>query len=176
MIRRVFKNLLKKLTTENKKFNEFLEKYNLPKAYFAVNRKAITKGILVGLFWAFIPMPMQMAGVMATTPFIKFNVPIALATVWLSNPITYPFMFYIEYKVGNFLLGKEEIKNIELTTQWFSQHWSDIALSMYVGAAFFSTIVAYLIYLLINRLWVHSVRKEKREKRDKKAKKSQPSL
>ena len=169
MIRKIFKNILKKLTTENKKFNDILNKYSLPKAYFAVNRKAVTKGILVGLFWGFIPMPMQMAGVMATTPFLKFNVPIALATVWLSNPITYPFMFYMEYKVGNLLLGKEGLKNIELTMEWFTQHWSDIALSLYVGAAFFSTVVSYLIYLLLNRLWVHSVKKAQKEKEENRA-------
>ena len=155
----------KKVGKNTKKFNDFLEKYHLPKAYFAINRRAVTRGLLVGLFWGFIPMPMQMGGVILTTPLFKFNVPIALATVWLSNPITYPFMFYMEYVTGNFLLGKEGLDNVELTMDWFSNHWSDIALSMYVGAAFYSTVVAYLIYLFVNWLWVRSVRREKRDKK-----------
>ena len=159
MIRAFFK----KIGKNTKKFNEILEKYHLPKAYFALHRRAVTRGVLVGLFWGFIPMPMQMGGVLLTTPFLKFNVPIALATVWLSNPITYPFMFYMEYITGNFLLGKEGLKDVELTMEWFSNHWSDIAISMYVGAAFYSTVVAYLIYLLLNWLWVLSVRKQRKK-------------
>jgi len=164
MIRKYFR----KKASEKGKLDTFLDKYNLPRAYFNINRKMITKGVLVGLFWGFIPMPMQMAGVMATTPFFKFNVPIGLATVWLSNPITYPPLWYLEYTTGNLMLGRENINNIELTMQWFSDHWDDIVVPLYVGTAFYSTVVAYLIYLLLNWLWIRSVKEEKCEKKKNK--------
>ena len=163
MIREFFK----KISTNNPKFNEFLDKYKLPKAYFAINRRAVTKGLLVGLFWGFIPMPFQMLGVLATTPFMKFNVPIALATVWLSNPITYPPLWYLEYLTGNLILGKDGIDNIELTMQWFKEHWNDIVVPLYVGTAFYSTVVAYLIYLLANWLWIKSVNKANKKRNNK---------
>jgi len=157
----MIRDFFKKFTTNNPKFNAFLEKYNLPKVYFATNRKAVTKGLLVGLFWGFIPMPFQMAGVIATTPLMRFNVPIALATVWLSNPITYPPLWYLEYWTGNLILGRDGISDIQLTMQWFQEHWDDIVVPLYVGAAFYSTVVSFLIYLLVNWLWVKSVHKEK---------------
>ncbi len=157
MIRQFFK----KITKNSSRFNEFLEKYNLPKPYFATTRKAVTRGILVGLFWGFIPMPMQMGGVILTTPLFTFNVPIALATVWLSNPITYPPLWYLEYLTGNLILGKEGIDNIELSMHWFQTHWDDIVVPLYVGAAFYSTVVSFLIYLLLNWLWKRSVEKER---------------
>ena len=157
MIREFFK----KITTNNPKFNQFLNKYKLPKAYFAINRRAVTKGLLVGLFWGFIPMPFQMLGVIATTLIMRFNVPIALATVWLSNPITYPPLWYLEYWTGNLILGRDGISDIQLTMQWFQEHWDDIVVPLYVGAAFYSTVVSFLIYLLVNWLWVKSVHKEK---------------
>jgi len=160
MIREFFK----KISTNNPKFNEFLDKYNLPKAYFAINRRAVTKGLLVGLFWGFIPMPFQMAGVIATTPLMRFNVPIGLATVWLSNPITYPPLWYLEYLTGNLILGRDGISDIQLTMQWFQEHWDDIVVPLYVGTAFYSTVVSYLIYLFVNWLWVKSVHKEKNRK------------
>jgi len=160
MIREFFK----KISTNNPKFNEFLDKYNLPKAYFATNRRAVTKGLLVGLFWGFIPMPFQMAGVIATTPLMRFNVPIGLATVWLSNPITYPPLWYLEYLTGNLILGRDGISDIQLTMQWFQEHWDDIVVPLYVGTAFYSTVVSYLIYLFVNWLWVKSVHKEKNRK------------
>ncbi len=163
MIRQFFKKNSKK----SSKFDDFLEKYNLPKAYFATTRRAISRGLLVGLFWGFIPMPMQMGGVILTTPFFKFNVPIALATVWLSNPITYPPLWYLEYLTGNFILGREGLSNIQLTMEWFQNHWDDIVIPLYVGTAFYSTVVSYLIYLLVNWLWKRSVHKERKIKKAK---------
>jgi len=160
MIRQFFK----KISTNNPKFNDFLDKYNLPKAYFAINRRAVTKGLLVGLFWGFIPMPFQMLGVILTTPLMRFNVIIGLATVWLSNPVTYPPLWYLEYKTGNFILGKTGIDNIELTMHWFQTHWNDIIVPLYVGTAFYSTIVSFLIYLLVNWLWIKSVHKENKKR------------
>ena len=158
MIRKFFK----KRGKNSSKFNKILQKYNLPREYFATTRKAISRGLLVGLFWGFIPMPFQMGGVLLTTPLFKFNVPLALATVWLSNPFTYPPLWYAEYLVGNLILGRDGLDNIELTMDWFQNHWDDIVLPLYVGTAFFSIVVSYLIYLLVNWLWKRSVHKERR--------------
>ena len=164
MIRQFFR----KIATHKDRFDHILDKYKLPRAYFNFNRKMVTRGVLVGLFWGFIPMPMQMAGVMLTTPFFRFNVPIALATVWLSNPLTYPPLWYLEYATGNLLLGREGLDNIELTMAWFQNHWDDFVLPLYVGTAFYSTIVAYLIYLLLNWLWKRSAMIEWRDRKCKK--------
>jgi len=160
MIREYFR----KKASGKGKVDTFLDKYNLPRAYFNVNRKMVTRGILVGLFWAFIPMPMQMLAVVVCTPFIRFNVPLAIAMVWLSNPFTMPPMYYMEYLTGNFILGKEGLPDIVLTLDWFSDNISDIFLPLYVGAAFYSIVVSFLIYLFVNWLWIRSVIKEKSEK------------
>jgi uncharacterized protein (DUF2062 family) len=167
MIRKVFK----KKSSKSNKLDTFLEKYNLPKAYMAVNRRMITRGVAVGLFWGFIPMPMQMLAVMATTPLVRFNVPIAISMVWLSNPITMPPMYYMEYLTGNFLLGREGLDNIELTMAWFTEHFDDILVPLYVGTAFYSVVVTGIIYVALNRLWVNSVNIEKEERRRKRKQK-----
>jgi uncharacterized protein (DUF2062 family) len=159
MIRKLFKK--KKTGGEKSKIDLFLEKYNLPKDYLGINRRSVTRGVGIGLFWGFIPMPMQMAAVLATTPFIRFNVPIAISMVWLSNPFTMPPMYYMEYLTGNFLLGKEGISDIEMTLAWFKANIGDIFIPLYVGTAFYSIVVSGLIYLLLNKLWILSVRKEK---------------
>ena len=156
MIRKIFKN-----KETNSKLKHFIEKYKIPREYLSINRKSISRGILIGLFWGFIPMPMQMLAVLAVTPFIKFNVPIAISMVWLSNPITMPFMYYMEYQTGNFLLGREGIDTIELTLDWFSQNWDNIIVPLYVGTIPYSLLVSSFIYYLINLLWINSVKKER---------------
>ncbi len=162
MIRKILKN-----RETNSKLKHFIEKYKIPREYLSINRKSISRGILIGLFWGFIPMPMQMLAVLAVTPFIRFNVPIAISMVWLSNPITMPFMYYMEYKTGIFLLGTEGLNNIELTLDWFSQNWDTIIVPLYVGTVPYSTLVSLIIYYIINILWINSVKKERIKKSKK---------
>ena len=161
MIRKALKKPKSKTAS---KIDAFLGKYHLPKGYFGTNRRSMTRGIAIGWFWGSIPMPMQMAGVMAITPFMKFNVPIAIAVVWLSNPFTYPVIFYGEYLIGNLLLGRESIEGITLTMQWFHAHWGQIATSLYLGALFVATVVNVGVYALVNWLWIRSVTFEKHHK------------
>jgi len=156
MIRKIFKK-----KKDNGKIKAFIQKYKIPREYLSINRKSISRGVLIGLFWGFIPMPMQMLAVLAVTPFIKFNVPIAISMVWLSNPITMPFMYYMEYQTGNFLLGNESLENIDLTLDWFSNNWNKILIPLYVGTIPYAVGVSSFIYFTINKLWIDSVKKEK---------------
>ena len=169
----MIRKILKKKKT-NGKIKDFIRKYKIPREYLSINRKSIARGVLIGLFWGFIPMPMQMLAVLSVTPFIRFNVPIAISMVWLSNPITMPFMYYMEYQTGNFLLGNEGLENIELTLDWFSNNWNKILTPLYVGTIPYSLGVSTLLYFLINKLWIDSVKKEKyfRKKRFLKSKTS----
>jgi uncharacterized protein (DUF2062 family) len=159
MIRKIFR---KKRT--NGKIDQFIKKYKIPREYLSVNRKSITRGIFIGLFWGFIPMPMQMLAVLSMTPFFRFNVPIAISMVWLSNPLTMPFMYYMEYQTGNLILGRDGLENIELTLTWFSENWDNILVPLYIGTIPYSVFVSALIYLILNRLWIISVKRERPHK------------
>ena len=88
-----------------KVFARFLEDPNL----FHMNRRSVSNAFLVGLFWAMIPMPFQMVPATITALLIRgINWPIAVALVWVSNPITMPPMFYFNYLVGTWILGEPE--------------------------------------------------------------------
>ena len=166
MIRKTFKS-----AAGSSKFDAFIKKYKIPREYLAINRKSVTRGLLIGLFWGFIPMPMQMLAVLAVTPFVKFNVPIAFSMVWLSNPVTMPFMYYMEYKTGNFLLGKSGLENVELTLSWFQNHWDDIVVPLYVGTVPYSVGVSILVFFIVNWLWIASVKRHKQQRFKKSMKK-----
>ena len=154
MIRKTFKNL-----SAHEKLKAFTDKYKIPIEYLSANRKMVSRAVFIGLFIAFIPMPMQMLAVVAFIPFTRFNVPIALAMCWLSNPFTMPFMYYIEYLTGSFFLGMETT-DVELTLDWFAQNIGNIFIPLYVGTAFYSITFSSLAYYLVNHLWRSSVRKD----------------
>ena len=155
----------RKLASKKDKFDHLLEKHKIPREYFNINRKMVTNGILIGLFFALIPMPFQMLAVLAVTPFIRFNIIIAFAMVWLSNPLTMPFMYYIEYLTGNFILGTEPIESISLTIDWFKENIDDIFIPLYLGAILYMITLPSLFYFLSNYFWIKSVKKEKSKKR-----------
>ncbi len=169
MIRRTLKK-----TTQHKKLNEFIKKYKIPKEYLSGNRKMISRGVLVGLFIAFIPMPMQMAAVLLFMPFFRFNVPVALAMCWLSNPLTMPPMYYMEYLTGSFLLGIKP-EPVEMTLEWFSNNLDDIFIPLYFGTAIYSVFGSLTAYWIVNFLWEKSVHKEKKKKKKSKKKTNEES-
>jgi uncharacterized protein (DUF2062 family) len=70
----------------------------------------------------------------------------------------------MEYLTGNFILGREGVGSVQMTVEWFKENLGDIFVPLYVGTAFYSIVVSFLIYLLINRLWITSVKQEKMEK------------
>ena len=156
MIRKTLKK-----TSSHKKLREFIKKYKIPPEYLSTNRKMISRGVLIGLFIAFIPMPMQMAAVLLFVPFVRFNVPIALAMCWLSNPITMPPMYYMEYLTGSFLLGIEP-EPVEMTLEWFKNNLDNIFIPLYFGTAMYSIFGSLTAYFLVNFLWKNSVEKERK--------------
>ncbi len=155
----VRKNLKK--ISKSEKLKEFIKKYKVPPEYLSTNRKMVSKAVFIGLFIAFIPMPMQMLLVLAMMPFFKFNVPIALAMCWLSNPFTMPPMYYMEYLTGSFFLGSEALE-VKMTLDWFSNNLDDIFIDLYTGAFFYSVVGSFSGYWLVNHFWKGSVERDKK--------------
>ncbi len=155
MIRKTLKK-----TSKSEKLKAFIKKSKVPPEFLSTNRRMVSRGVLLGIFIAFIPMPMQMAAVLLFMPFFRFNVPIAIAMCWLSNPFTMPPMYYIEYLTGSFFLGTK-IENVEMSLSWFSDNFNNIFIPLYTGTLFYSVVGSLLAYWAVNYFWKSSVHKEK---------------
>lgn len=70
-----------------------------------LNRRSFAGALAVGLFVAFIPLPTQMIIAAALAILFRVNLAISVATVWITNPITMPPMFYAAYWVGSWILN-----------------------------------------------------------------------
>ena len=66
-------------------------------------RDTVATGLAIGLFFAVMPVPLQMifAGVIAMR--FRSNVPIAMASCWLSNPVTNVPIWAFQLFLGNWL-------------------------------------------------------------------------
>lgn len=151
-----------KNSNNNEKIQSFLKKYNVPQEFTSTSRKMISRGSAIGIFIAMIPMPLQMVAVLFFTPFIRFNVPIAIIMCWITNPFTMPFIYYIEYLTGSFILGIETMP-VSLSIEWFQENIKQILIPLYFGALIYSVILSALIYYLITHLWISSVNKDRKK-------------
>ena len=85
-----------------------------PKAWFAkiisadsirFTETPVARGMAVGMFWAFVPMPFQMAPAFFFCWLARANIPVAMVCVWISNPFTYLPIFSAQYQIGAWLFG-----------------------------------------------------------------------
>lgn len=162
MIRKIFKK-----QKPNKKIAALIDKYKIPKSYLSVRRKTVANAFMIGMFFAMIPMPMQMLAVVFCVPFITFNVPLSLSIVWINNPFTMPFIFYGEYLLGNLLLNRDGVTEVKLTLTWFQNNFDAIFVPLYFGALVAGVVLGFVSRYLVLHLWKRSVYKERRDKRVK---------
>ena len=160
MIRRLFKR-----SRLHEKYSTVIAKYKIPRAFLSINRHSVAKGVLVGLFIAFIPMPAQMVVIVLLQPLFRFNLPLAIAMVWITNPLTMPFIYFVEYKTGALLLNIHDLPPVSLHLAWFEAHFDDIVLPLYAGAFFYSALLSSTGYYAVQRLWIQSVRRHRRARR-----------
>lgn len=139
---------------------------------FHLNRYSVSMAFLIGIFLAFFPAPGQMvvAGLIAF--WVRCNLPITIALVWITNPLTIPPIFFATYKLGTWLLDTPAPDiNASFTWEWISSQigriWKPLLMGSLCAGSFFS-ITGYVAVKLIWRgyvvyQWQH--RKEKRAKR-----------
>ncbi|WP_428604623.1 DUF2062 domain-containing protein [Sedimenticola sp.] len=153
------KHLIKRFTPNHetirnhkhlKVFGQLLHDPNL----WHMNRRSVAGAFAVGLFWAFIPMPFQMVAAAATAIPTRVNMPISVALVWITNPLTMPPLFYFTYLVGTWILGTP-VKNgdFEPTMEWLSHSMGSIWEPLYLGSLVCALIAALIGYLSIRGLW-----------------------
>lgn len=62
-------------------------------------------GVGMGLFWAMMPIPFQMIPAGISAFFMRVNIPATITSVWVTNPISWPFILFWQYQLGSSLLG-----------------------------------------------------------------------
>lgn len=160
MIREFFK---KKNHLLQEKHRDVFDKYHISREFLFFNRKTVLRAIFIGMFIAFIPMPFQMLAIILISLLFHFNVPIGIFLVWITNPLTMPFIYYAEYQVGNFIIMNDGVLDVELSMEWFTDNFQNIFIPLYVGALSFSLLFSTLSYILVFYWWKHSVLESRRK-------------
>ena len=74
-------------------------------------RQRFASGMALGAFFALMPpLPFQMLGAGIIAYITRVNVPAAMTGTWISNPFTTPFIVYLQYRLGCFMMGRDPIQ------------------------------------------------------------------
>ncbi len=126
-----------------------------------LNRTSVSGAFSVGLFWTFVPIPFQMVTAAASAIWLRVNLPISVALVWISNPLTMPALFYFCYRVGMWILGRPPREGIqfEASIQWLFSEVGTIWFPMLIGGIVVGSLAALFANLVIRGLWrLHLIR------------------
>lgn len=119
-----------------------------------LNRRSVSGAVAVGVFWAFVPMPFQMVAAAACAIWLRVNLPISVALVWITNPLTMPPVWYATYRLGAWLLGLPR-QNIpfELTVPNLVSRLQDIWQPLYLGSLVAGAVLSLLGFVLVRLAW-----------------------
>lgn len=96
----------------------------------------------------------------------RVNLPISVALVWASNPLTMPLMFYSSYKMGCLLLRQPvQPLEFEFTWLWLKSVFGTVATPVLLGTLVMAILSALCGYILIRIIWgINAARKWQKRK------------
>jgi len=156
-------------TVRNHRHLQFLGRFLHEPNLWHLNRRSASGAFAVGLFCAFIPIPFQMIPAAALAILFRVNLPISIALVWVTNPITMPPVFYFCYKVGAWVLGlPHQPWTFEPSLEWLLHGMGALWKPFLLGCSLMGVLSAATGFLLIRGLWrLHVVRHNQRKKTER---------
>ena len=137
-----------------------------------LHRRSVAGACFIGCFCAFLPLPMHMlfAGTLAILT--RSNLPISLALVWITNPITIPPLFFFAYKLGAWLLHTElKVSTVQLDLAWLKEEFAQIWRPLLLGSLLCGWVTGVTAFVLVHIVWRIDVayrwRKRRRERQSR---------
>lgn len=133
-----------------------------------LHRRSVAGAAFIGLFCAFVPVPFQMLIAAALAIVSRCNLPLSVALVWISNPITMPPMFYFTYRLGAWLLNMDvRVHSIELSWEWLTANLAHIGYPLIFGSLLCGWVAGVTGYVLVRVTWRLHVISRWRERKER---------
>lgn len=135
---------------------------------WCLNRRSASGAFALGLFMAFVPLPSQMIMSAGLAIVLSVNLPLSVALVWVSNPVTMPILFYFCYKVGARIMHIPSKQfHFELSWDFLLNQMSTIGPPFLLGCLICGTVCALIGYFGIRGLWRYSVVRSWQQRRSR---------
>lgn len=136
-----------------------------------IHRHNTAKAFAIGLFWMSIPVPSQMFMAAISAIIWRANLPVSVALVWISNPLTMPPIFYFNYVIGTLILGTntENSLGFEMSLDWLLNTLGELWLPLFLGSFVVGMALAIISYFGLLLFWkINVISRWKNRKLNKK--------
>ncbi len=124
-----------------------------------LTRYSVAHAFSLGLFCAFIPVPFQMVIAAGAAILFRANLLLSVALVWITNPLTMPFLFGFSYYVGTLFFPENTQEfQFELSWQWLETSLGAIWQPFLLGCFICGIVSAVIGHAAIRIFWrIHVV-------------------
>ncbi|MGD9842178.1 MAG: DUF2062 domain-containing protein [Steroidobacteraceae bacterium] len=143
-------------------------------AYWSINRRNVTRAVALGFFIAFLPPPIPHTLVaLAAAIALRVNIPVTMAAIFITNPITMVPLFYAAYWSGCYVLGLEPLTRLPKFTahHWLPAFQGPFLEPFLLGCLILGLAVSVVAYILLGLSWhlslVYKLYKRKQLRRHK---------
>jgi len=147
------------------------------------SRKGIAMGMALGIFFGLLIPVAQIPFSAAVAVLVRANLPMAVASTLVTNPVTFGPVYYGAYRLGEFVLGNRAVSErqaviileqvepaTDIATDWRTRFmvWFDylrtVGKPLALGLAIVATTSGVVIYFVISGLWVLKTRWTRRRR------------
>ncbi len=128
-----------------------------------LNRRGVALGLALGLFFGLLIPIAQIPLAGGAAVLLRANVPMAVASTLVTNPVTFGPVYYAAWRTGSAILGDDgRAEPLAAQTQeepagsWWQRAWQRIEQAgkpLLLGLAIFATSFGLLGYLLVTLVW-----------------------
>lgn len=126
-----------------------------------LNRRSIACASGLGLFVAFLPIPFQMVLVTLAAFWLRANLPLSLAFIFVTNPLTMGPLFYLCYRLGSWITGTADVikpgENFQADPGWLLSQLEKIWWPLWAGSVTTGLILGVTAYGLVQIAWIRYV-------------------
>jgi uncharacterized protein (DUF2062 family) len=123
-------------------------------AYWSLNRRSVTRAFALGLFIAFIPVPVHLILGASVALLLRLNVPAAIAGTFLANPVTMVPMYISGYWLGCHILGVHPRPiAFDLSWDWLTTALLPVWKPFMLGCVLLGAFAAVCGYVIVGGVW-----------------------
>lgn len=165
---------------QNSQFLGPLKRYLGHHFLWQFNRHTVAGGAAIGLFFGILIPFFQIFFACFGAIVLRVNLPVAAACTLITNPLTFPPIYYLAYRIGDSMVSrfamsaKQAIEseavsiagvteNVSRLTAWFQGLLGgiqDVGLPLAIGLLVLSVSVSLTAYLVIKAVWSLRVRRQ----------------
>lgn len=136
--------------------------------YWGIRRRTAVPAFSLGLFVGWMPFPGHPVWGALAALALRVNIPVAVLSTFISNPLTMYPMYYLAYRLGRRLLGTPPVAfDFELSAAWFTGKFATIWQPLTLGCLLLGTASALVGYVVLDLLWRASLRDYKLRKKSR---------